>query len=151
MALSESDFMQELQRVFGQRAGSFVSLGPRHQYPLGLNAMPVTEGRSVAIGNAAQTLHPVAGQGLNLGLRDAAVLARLLARDPSVRTLATFEQQRQRDRASTVRLTDLMARAFASSEDQSVLQRLLGASLGVLDLVPPARRALAEQMMYGWR
>jgi 2-octaprenyl-6-methoxyphenol hydroxylase len=113
--------------------------------------MPVTEGRSVAIGNAAQTLHPVAGQGLNLGLRDAAVLARLLARDPSVRTLATFEQQRQRDRASTVRLTDLMARAFASSEDQSVLQRLLGASLGVLDLVPPARRALAEQMMYGWR
>ena len=151
MVLDDSDFMLELQRVFGQRAGSFVSLGPRHQYPLGLNAMPITAGRSVAIGNAAQTLHPVAGQGLNLGLRDAAVLARLLARDPSVRTLATFEQQRQRDRASTVRLTDLMARAFASSEDQSLLQRLLGASLGVLDLVPPARRALAEQMMYGWR
>jgi 2-octaprenyl-6-methoxyphenol hydroxylase len=118
---------------------------------LGLNAAPQTIARTVAIGNAAQTLHPVAGQGLNLGLRDAAVLAKMLARDLSAKTLAEFERRRQRDRSTTVRVTDLMARVFANGLDDAASQRLLGLSLGTLDFVPPAKRALAEQMMYGWR
>lgn len=151
MAMDEAIFLRELQRVFGHRVGTFSRLGRRHHYPLGLNAAPTTEARCVAIGNAAQTLHPVAGQGLNLGLRDAAVLATLLARDPSATTLTKFVRERQRDRATTIGLTDLMARAFTTSKDQSALQRLLGASLGLLDLIPPAKRTLAEQMMYGWR
>jgi len=151
MALDEKNFLAELQRAFGQRIGAFIRIGSRHHYPLGLNALPQTQNRVVAIGNAAQTLHPVAGQGLNLGLRDAAVLARILERDQSVAALSVFERQRQRDRSTTVQVTDLMARVFASDKDQSPSQRLLGLSLGFLDCVPPAKRALAEQMMYGWR
>ncbi len=151
LALGDDDFLAELQRVFGQRVGTFTRIGPRHHYPLGLNAAPNTTARTVAIGNAAQTLHPVAGQGLNLGLRDAAVLARMLARDLSADTLTAFERQRQGDRSTTVRVTDLMARVFANGSDESVSQRLLGLSLGALDFVPPAKRLLAEQMMYGWR
>ena len=151
LAQDDNDFLAELQRVFGQRVGTFTRIGPRHHYPLGLNAAPHTTARTVAIGNAAQTLHPVAGQGLNLGLRDAAVLARMLARDLSADTLTAFERQRQGDRSTTVRVTDLMARVFANGSDESVSQRLLGLSLGALDFVPPAKRLLAEQMMYGWR
>lgn len=151
LAMDEPSFLNELQRVFGQRLGAFTRLGARHHYPLGLNAAPQTTARTVAIGNAAQTLHPVAGQGLNLGLRDAAVLAKMLARDLSATTLAEFEWRRQRDRSTTVRVTDLMARVFANGLDDAASQRLLGLSLGTLDFVPPAKRALAEQMMYGWR
>jgi 2-octaprenyl-6-methoxyphenol hydroxylase len=118
---------------------------------LGLNAQPKTQDRIIAIGNAAQTLHPVAGQGLNLGLRDAAVLAKMLVQDLTPTTLAKFEQSRQPDRTTTIRLTDAMARVFANGSDRSPSQQLLGLSLGLLDFAPPAKRALAEQMMYGWR
>jgi 2-octaprenyl-6-methoxyphenol hydroxylase len=151
LAMDDPSFLNELQRAFGQRLGTLTLVGARHHYPLGLNAAPHTTPRTVAIGNAAQTLHPVAGQGFNLGLRDAAVLAKMLARDLSAATLAEFERQRQRDRSITVRLTDLMARVFANGSDTGPSQRLLGLSLSALDLVPPAKRALADQMMYGWR
>lgn len=151
LAMDDPSFLNELQRAFGQRLGTLTLVGARHHYPLGLNAAPHTTPRTVAIGNAAQTLHPVAGQGFNLGLRDAAVLAKMLARDLSAASLTEFERQRQHDRSITVRLTDLMARVFANGSDTGPSQRLLGLSLGVLDLVPPAKRALADQMMYGWR
>jgi len=151
MAMDDENFLAALQDAFGQRIGKFTTIGQRHHYPLGLNAQPKTQDRIIAIGNAAQTLHPVAGQGLNLGLRDAAVLAKMLARDFSPTTLTDFEKSRQPDRATTIRLTDVMARVFASGSDRSASQQLLGFSLGLLDFVPPAKRALAEQMMYGWR
>jgi len=151
MALDDAAFLSALQQAFGQRAGSFTQPSPRHAYTLGLNAEAGATARTVAIGNAAQTLHPVAGQGLNLGLRDASVLAVLLARDPSPQSLARFASQRQRDRSVTIGITDLMARAFASSQDRSAVQGLLGLSLGMIDVLPAARRLLAEQMMFGWR
>jgi 2-octaprenyl-6-methoxyphenol hydroxylase len=151
LALPDTDFLQALQQAFGNRVGRFTHIGARHSYPLGLNAQPANSPRSVAIGNAAQTLHPVAGQGLNLGLRDAAVLAKALAHNPSIAGLRQFEQERRSDRGLTLRLTDLMARIFASGTDQSLSQSLLGLSLGMIDLMPPARRALSEQMMFGWR
>jgi 2-octaprenyl-6-methoxyphenol hydroxylase len=151
LALPDMDFLQALQQAFGHRVGRFTQISPRHSYPLGLNAQPSNSPRSVAIGNAAQTLHPVAGQGLNLGLRDAAVLAKALAHNPSIAGLRQFEQERRNDRGLTLRLTDLMARIFASGADQSLSQSLLGLSLGMIDLMPPARRALSEQMMFGWR
>jgi 2-octaprenyl-6-methoxyphenol hydroxylase len=102
----------------------------------------------VAIGNAAQTLHPVAGQGLNLGLRDALVLARLLARGANPLALQQFRAQRQNDRALTVRMTDTLARIFTGT---AAHQTLLGAALGLIDIVPPARHLLAEMMMFGRR
>ncbi len=151
LAMSETGFLRALQQAFGNRVGTFTHISQRHSYPLGLNAQQTNSPRMVAVGNAAQTLHPVAGQGLNLGLRDAAVLAAVLAQSPTPKGIDQFMQQRRSDRGLTVRLTDLMARVFASSEDQSLSQSLLGLSLGMVDLLPPARRALSEQMMFGWR
>lgn len=149
--LDDERFLQFLQEVFGQRAGRFTQIGARHAYRLGLNAEPRPSPRTLAIGNAAQTLHPVAGQGLNLGLRDACVLASLLAKEITPESLSTFSTVRRNDRRMTIRLTDLMARVFSSSPDQSISQDLLGLSLGLINVVPAAKRRLAEHMMYGVR
>ncbi len=157
--LSDSAFRHALQSAFGDRLGHILTASKRFTYPLGLNAQAQATARTVTIGNAAQTLHPVAGQGLNLGLRDAAVLARLLtAYFPSATAAATpaevlqqFLIQRDSDRSNTIRLTDSMARIFASSADGSLSQSLLGAGLGALDLIGPAKKMLAEQMMFGSR
>ena len=151
LALPEADFLQALQQAFGQRVGSFTKVSARHSYPLGLNANSAATARTVAIGNAAQTLHPVAGQGLNLGLRDAAVLASLLAQASTPEKLAQFIASRGSDRHVTMRLTDVMARVFASSPDHSLTQGLLGISLGLVDVLPRLKRGLADQMMFGWR
>lgn len=149
--LSDTEFLAELDRVFGARLGRFIGVSPRVTYPLGLNACPAASARTVAIGNAAQTLHPVGGQGLNLGLRDAAVLARLLSRDLSPDTLLRFAMARQNDRSMTIRVTDTMARIFSSAPDGTPSQAVLGASLGLIDAIRPAKRLLAEQMMFGRR
>lgn len=150
-ALDDHGFLNELKRTFGQRVGQFTRVGIRHAYTLGLNAETPGSARTIAIGNASQTLHPVAGQGLNLGLRDASVLASMLAQNPSPASLASYEDERRRDRGATVRITDLMARVFASAPDRTPSQQLLGFSLGALDIVPTAKRLLAEQMMFGSR
>jgi 2-octaprenyl-6-methoxyphenol hydroxylase len=149
--LDDAAFLLALGDAFGTRLGRFNAISPRTAFPLGLNAHHAVGARMVAIGNAAQTLHPVAGQGLNLGLRDAAVLARLLAQDFSSSSLESFAMQRQRDRSTTIRITDAMARVFASAPDGASTQTLLGLSLGLIDVVRPAKRLLAEQMMFGAR
>ena len=150
LALADSDFLARLEHAFGGRLGRFTRVTARSSFTLGLNAEPAATARTVAIGNAAQTLHPVAGQGLNLGLRDATVLARLLGEDTSPAMLRRFVAQRQADRRTTIGLTDLMARIFAAAPG-SPLQGLLGLSLGLVDAVGPAKRLLAEQMMFGQR
>lgn len=149
--LDDVAFMQALQVAFGERLGKFTSTTPRHAYPLGLNVHTLATKRMAAIGNAAQTLHPVAGQGLNLGLRDAVVLAKCLARSPLENALSTFIEQRNTDRNATIKITDSMARVFASAPDGSLSQALLGVGLGAIDLITPAKKLLAEQMMFGWR
>jgi len=146
--LGADDFLSQLGAAFGERLGSFTRVSERVAFPLGLNADPRVTGRTVAIGNAAQTLHPVAGQGLNLGLRDAAVLARMLARDLSPAALDRFTQARERDRGMVIRATDTMARVFAGT---GPLQSLFGLTLAALDTVKPARTLLAELMMFGRR
>jgi 2-octaprenyl-6-methoxyphenol hydroxylase len=154
MPLDDAAFLAALQDAFGERVGRFTAVSARSMFPLGLNADAAVSARTVAIGNAAQTLHPVAGQGLNLGLRDAAVLASLLAKQVAPSALQQFVRERQTDRGLTIRLTDVMARVFASAPGGAVsqgLQGLLGLSLGLVDAVAPARRLLAEQMMYGRR
>jgi 2-octaprenyl-6-methoxyphenol hydroxylase len=147
-SLDDAAFLRELGAAFGDRVGYFTHASPRMVFPLGLNADPRSTARTVAIGNAAQTLHPVAGQGLNLGLRDATVLARLLAQDATPAMLSRFTALRAQDRDTTVRLTDTMARIFAND---SPAQALLGLSLAAIDMVGPARGVLAELMMYGRR
>ena len=151
LQLSDAEFLQACQSTFGDRLGQFIKTAARSSYALGLNAHPASTARSIAIGNAAQTLHPVAGQGLNLGLRDAVVLARLLARECSPAALSQFIQLRQHDRKLTMHLTDVMARIFTSSPDHSWSQILLGLGLGCIDAFKPVKKQLAEQMMFGWR
>lgn len=150
--LGADAFLSELGQAFGERLGRFTRVSERAAFPLGLNADPRATARTVAIGNAAQTLHPVAGQGLNLGLRDAAVLARLLARslsdDGGRSAIAQFTAARERDRGMVIRATDTMARVFA---DTGPLQPLFGLALAALDTVKPARMLLAEFMMFGRR
>ncbi|WP_334188176.1 UbiH/UbiF/VisC/COQ6 family ubiquinone biosynthesis hydroxylase [Noviherbaspirillum sp.] len=149
--LSDAAFLAELGSAFGSRLGRFTSVTPRAAFPLGLNAQNTVSARTVAIGNAAQTLHPVAGQGLNLGLRDAIVLAQLLSREISPGSLQRFVTQRQSDRSLTIRITDTMAQIFASAPDGALTQAMLGVSLGLVDAIKPAKRLLAEQMMFGKR
>jgi 2-octaprenyl-6-methoxyphenol hydroxylase len=148
LALDEANFLRRLDQAFGSRVGRFTRASNRVSYPLGLNADARSTARTVAVGNAAQTLHPVAGQGLNLGLRDAAVLARLLAQEPGPAAIARFGEARERDRRLTISLTDAMARLFA---DAGPLQSVFGLSLAALDTVKPARMLLAELMMFGRR
>lgn len=146
--LDDSSFLEQLTDAFGTRLGPFTKVSPRVAFPLGLNAEARATARTVAIGNAAQTLHPVAGQGLNLGLRDAAVLARELARSADSAAIGRFLEQRAQDRKLTIGLTDTMARAFTGG---GPLQPLLGLGLAALDLARPARMLLADLMMFGRR
>jgi 2-octaprenyl-6-methoxyphenol hydroxylase len=161
MDLSDAGFLSALQQTFGDRLGQFTSTGKRHRFPLGLQIQEddALDSRLVKIGNAAQILHPVAGQGLNLGLRDALTLSKNLAglvqasATPHTIQLALqqFRRQRQSDRSGTIKLTDYLARRFIQNGKFSLSQNMLGLGIGALDLLAPAKQALAEQMIFGRR
>jgi 2-octaprenyl-6-methoxyphenol hydroxylase len=154
--LGAEDFSRALAAVFGTRLGHLACEAPRHIVPLGLNARPeLVRGRTVAIGNAAQTLHPVAGQGLNLGLRDAFQLHQALApwldrpELPPAEALAAFARSRHADRWLTAGLTDLMPRIFATGI--AAVEHAAGAALLALDICAPLRAPLARHLLYGQR
>lgn len=153
LALDEASFLAELQRHFGDRAGRFTAVSGRASFPLKLRAVnsPIAL-RTAIIGNAAQALHPIAGQGLNLGLRDAAELAAAIASTPRERLgdaamLAGYRDARRRDSARGVAFTDFLVSAFADSRRLPTWGR--GLALAALDLFPPARRLLAQRMIHG--
>lgn len=151
MAAAPQEFLAQLQRAFGDRAGRFSALHERARVPLALRLRGTrVAGREVFVGNAAQTLHPVAGQGLNLGLRDAWDLAQALqdAEDPGdARVLARYGTRRRLDAAATIGVTEVLARGFTGSNPLARAAR--GALLTGLDLLPPARRFFARRMMFG--
>ena len=149
--LPDDAFLRELGTAFGDRMGRFTQIKGRASFPLGLNALDtLVKGRIAAIGNAAQTLHPVAGQGLNLGLRDAHALADALSQHGATPlALALFAQRRALDRRLTIRSTDTLARLF--TVDFPALGALRGLALTALEFVPPVKTALARQMMFGQR
>ena len=161
LQLSETDFLKSLQNEFGSRIGRFLKIQDRRVFELGLNYRKhITKDNEVWIGNAAQTLHPVAGQGLNLGLRDAFLLAEKLASLFSGSTeeqtpaqiqhaLESYAHSRKADRTTTIGLTDLMARVFTSNLAPIVVAR--GLALSALQWLPPVKTALARQMMFGRR
>ncbi|HWZ61960.1 MAG TPA: 2-octaprenyl-6-methoxyphenyl hydroxylase [Steroidobacteraceae bacterium] len=147
LSLDDAAWLGELQSRFGWRAGRFVRAGRRASYPLRLTrALYPVATRTVLIGNAAQALHPVAGQGFNLGLRDAAMLAEVLtssAGDPGdAALLARFAAWRARDRSGVTRFTDGLVRLFGDQRPGMGLLRNLG--LLLFDLSPPAKSALAR-------
>jgi 2-octaprenyl-6-methoxyphenol hydroxylase len=149
--LPDDAFLRELGAAFGDRMGRFTQIKGRASFPLGLNTVEtLVNGHVVAIGNAAQTLHPVAGQGLNLGLRDAHALADALsAEGPTPLALATFAQRRALDRRMTIGATDILARLF--TVDFAPLAIMRGLALTALEFAPPVKTALARQMMFGQR
>ena len=153
MALGDEAYRARLQAHFGERL-HFASVGPRARYPLLLRYRPDPTGpRTVWLGNAAQTLHPVAGQGYNLALRDVWALAQVLQRaggDPGVPdTLARYASDRRLDRQGTIRFTDGLVRLFSNAI--APLAHARGAGLFALDLLPPARHFVAKRMMFGAR
>ena len=132
-------------------AGRLVNIGPLKHFALGLNAeRTLVDGRIVRIGNAAQTLHPVAGQGLNLGLRDAYALVEALRFGRQVpQALRRVEWTRAPDRWATIATTDFLARSFTWTWPG--LGAVRGAAMAALQAMPPVKRALATQMMFGRR
>ena len=150
LQLSDDAFLQALQQAFGYRLGRFVKTGKRSAFPLALNkAKSLTATRTVLIGNAAQTLHPVAGQGLNLGLRDIAQLVELLATREytpgSGDMLKTYENCRQPDRNTVIKYTDSLVKLF--SNDSHWLGHARAGGLMLVDRVPVLRNVLTRQSM----
>jgi len=144
---TESAFLAELQAGFGWRVGRFVRSGGRAAYALKLTrANASVAERTALIGNAAQALHPVAGQGFNLGLRDAAMLAELIAaadQDPgAAQVLGQFAAWRAIDRNGVIRFTDGLVNLFGSQRRGLGVLRNLG--LLLFDIAPPAKSALAR-------
>ena len=150
-AASEAEFLRELEAAAGSTIGRGTKVEKRAVQPLALKVRAArVEANEVYIGNAAQTLHPVAGQGLNLGLRDAWDLAQVLAKaaDPAApATLARFAAQRRLDAGATIRMTDFLAAGFAG--DNAVFRAARGAALTALDIFPAPRRFFARRMIFG--
>lgn len=158
MALDDDAFLAALQAQFGN-AGStplrFEKTTPRARFPLALRQRKhLVAAREAWIGNAAQTLHPVSGQGFNLGLRDAFELGQILGHpscnDPGNSSrLARYERLRQLDRRGGALFTDSIVRLF--SNDLPPLRHARGLGLMLLDLCPPARKFVSGRMLWGAR
>jgi len=154
-ALPDVEFLATLQRHFGGRQGLFLQASPRKTFPLRL-AYTGSEaaGRVVRIGNAAQTLHPVAGQGFNIGLRDAWELANLCgdtaeAEIGGTAMLATYARGRRTDVMGGLGFTDFLVRVF--SNDVAPLRHARGLGLLALEALPPLKTFVARRMMFGAR
>ncbi|MBS1210568.1 MAG: ubiH [Proteobacteria bacterium] len=152
MAAPDAEWISALQTAIGPLA-QICSISERARYPLGLRMRSrITAPRQVWLGNAAQTLHPVAGQGFNLALRDAWELADTLtgAPDPGApELLARYARGRRPDREGAAAFTDLLVETFSS--DLPLLPDLRGLGLLALDALPPLRHFVARRMIYGAR
>jgi 2-octaprenyl-6-methoxyphenol hydroxylase len=141
--------MDKLQQRFGFRLGRLKQVGQRQVYPLALvESTQMVRGRVVIMGNAAHAVHPVAGQGFNLALRDIALFAELLSSRPLTAltdTLAAYQEMRAQDAQRVYRFTDALVKLF--SNDFSVLGHARAAGLLLTDLLPFVKHRLARQSM----
>lgn len=152
LALDEDDFLQAVQHQFGWRLGRFMRVGQRQAYPLRLLQIPQPAcSRVVAIGNAAHTLHPIAGQGFNLGLRDVAHLAEVISDAQqagqdigAMETLKQYMLRQQPDQKRVTYLTDMLVHIFSNAFPPLVTARNLG--LLLTDMLPPLKKSLILQM-----
>ena len=162
--LGDAEFLAELHRQFGNRQGRFLAVHSRGQFPLKLDYRGTESGPHVVrIGNASQTLHPVAGQGFNLGLRDAWELAESClnaapeslgsamgnhgAHLGSAAQLARYAAGRRRDALPGIGFTDFLVRSFSNTNP--VAHHLRGLGLMALQALPPARHFVARRMLFG--
>jgi len=153
LALDDDAYLRIVQTHLGSRV-RLTGVSARLRYPLGLRyRRDVTGTRTVWLGNAAQTLHPVAGQGFNLALRDVRALADILLKHPGdpgmTTTLDAYARARQLDRFGAIHFTDKLVRLF--SNDIAPLKHLRGAGLFACDMLPPLRNFIARRMMFGAR
>ncbi|MDO8206777.1 MAG: FAD-dependent oxidoreductase [Gallionella sp.] len=154
LAWDDAKFLSELHQHFGDRVGEFLTVGKRSCFPLGLKKAPEQSPmpHTVLLGNAAQTMHPVAGQGFNMGLRDAWELAQEIL-DAAPETLGTdamlagYRSRRRIDREAGIRFTDSLVRLF--SNDLPLVSAARAATLTALDCLPFAKRFVAKRMMFG--
>jgi 2-octaprenyl-6-methoxyphenol hydroxylase len=152
-ALDEPDFLQQLQRSFGNRLGRFLKAGKRSVYPLSLmHVQEQVRSRVALIGNAAHTLHPIAGQGFNLGLRDVAALAEIIVNAQQAQAdigdlavLQQYAQWRKTDHKQIIGFTDSLVRLF--SNRFAPLHSARTAGLLALDTLPPVKHVLAKHTM----
>lgn len=152
---SDERFCHELQKAFGWRLGHIEHAGKRSAYPLALtNALSPVSHRAVLVGNAAQTLHPIAGQGFNLGMRDVMTLAETLAGAWAEQVdvgcypvLTRYRHRRQADKHATIGVTDGLVHLFANRWAPLVAGRNIG--LMAMELFTPARDMLAQRTL-GW-
>jgi 2-octaprenyl-6-methoxyphenol hydroxylase len=152
LALDDSEFARKIQAILGPRIGRVSSPGPRSGFALSQQQRPrLREHRLVYIGNAAQSLHPVAGQGLNLGMRDCVCLADCLAqaRGDPIAVLSKYEAARRVDRFAISRLTGALPGLFATRLTPVAMARSI--ALVTLDLAPALRRGLSSVLMFGVR
>ncbi|HEY7903974.1 MAG: FAD-dependent monooxygenase [Burkholderiales bacterium] len=152
-AMPEDEFLAALTARFGARVGGFLRSDDRRTFPLTLEfARGVTGARTVLLGNAAQALHPVAGQGFNLGVRDAYELAQALLAMPRDQIgtggrLAEYARRRLADRWAGIAFTHGLLGMFGS--DAALLRWPRGLALTLVDAVPPLKRIFAHAMLYG--
>jgi len=155
LKLDDAAFLSALHAHFGDRVGRFLSVGKRISFPLKLSRLtPVVLPHFVVIGNAAQTMHPVAGQGFNVGLRDAWELCEHLTKVESfmwgeAEVLAGYAKTRQRDTKRGLLFTDFLVNIF--SNDIVGVSELRSAGLGFLDVAKPVKRFLINKMSFGAR
>jgi 2-octaprenyl-6-methoxyphenol hydroxylase len=155
LSLSDADFLEKLHQQFGDRVGNFLSVEKRMSFPLKMAQLKPDAQQSehlVVIGNAAQTMHPVAGQGFNVGLRDAESLAQYIASASadelgSANMLASYQASRKSDTKGGLLFTDFLVNLF--SNDLVVLSALRGSSLGVFDVIKPIKKYLVGKMSFG--
>ena len=150
MTLDDGAFLARLGAATRFAHRTWRGTGPRSAFALTLTRRRAPDGgREIALGNAAQSLHPVAGQGLNLGLRDAFELSARLADGISTAALQAYARARRRDRDAMVATTDAYVSVF--SNDFAPLRLARGMGLAMIDLLPAARALVARRMMFGVR
>jgi len=154
-SLDDPEFLDALYRHFGGRQGRFIAATPRKRFPLKLSFIGTQVSAGVVrIGNAAQTLHPVSGQGLNIGLRDAWELAALCGDTSpeklgSAAMLRAYSQSRRLDVLGGIGFTDFLIRAF--SNDIAPIRHARGLGLLALEMLPPLKHFIARRMIFGSR
>ncbi len=153
MALSDADFLKAFHQQFGDRVGQFLTVGKRMRFPLRLSQLKTKDVEHlVVIGNAAQTMHPVAGQGFNVGLRDAVSLAASIAACPAASLgdsamLQAYQSSRQADTKGGLLFTDFLVNIF--SNEVLGLPALRSSGLAIFDVIKPIKRHLLRKMSFG--
>jgi len=150
LQLDESEFLEQLQQAFGWRLGKMIKVGERASYPLLLRYREQNRSHRFAIvGNAAQTLHPIAGQGFNLGIRDVATLAEEIVKSPqdagSYTVLREFKHRRTQDREATIALTSSLVHLFSNDYLTLRIGRNLG--LAAMEHLPVLKTPLLQRTL----